>query len=206
VIVLYFDYASPAAVLALVRLEAAAERRAVALDMVGLDPLGLDVVVPATLDQLAELERVRPHADRIGLRLTRPAERPPTARAHLVGVLADAEGRGGAWRHACIEAYWTDGRSLGDPAVLRDLADRVGLDATRVGTVLDDPMALLEARRRAAALHRRGIGGVPVLEVDGTFLPADLDDDALAAVLAVGRPAGGRVPPTGPGHPLGSAS
>jgi len=50
-------------------------------------------------------------------------------------------------------------------------------------------LADVEARNalRAAMLARRGlgIGGVPVLEVDGTLLPADVDDATLEELARV---------------------
>lgn len=197
---LYFDYASASAVVALVRVEAAADRTVGALEVVGLDPLGLDVTVPATLDQLADWERVAPRARELGLVLERPTLRPPTGRAHLVAGPADAVGRGRAWRRACVEALWQRGADLGDADVLVGLAASVGLDASTVRRLVEDPVAALEGRRRAAALHRRGIGGVPVLELDGTFVGADLDDRALEQLLTVDA---GGAPSAAPGREVG---
>lgn len=185
---LYFDYPSPRAVLALLELESVlAAARAVgdapSVGLVGIDPLGLDASVPVTLDQLAELERVRERLVAAGLEPVVPRLRPPTVRTHLVGGLAEVAGLGRAWRSACITAHWREGADLGAREVLLGLAVDVGLDGAAVVALLDDPAAVLGARRRTAALGRRGIGGVPVLELDGTFVAADLDAEGLRALL-----------------------
>lgn len=188
VLTLYFDYPSPRAVLALLELESVVDEArsagaSPAVTFVGIDPLGLDAALPVTLDQLAELERLRSRFLAVGLDPATPARRPPTVRAHLVGSLAEAEGRGGAWRAACIAALWRDGADLSEPEVLLGLAARVGADPEAARRLLDDPAAVLAARRSTAALGRRGIGGVPVLELDGTFVAADLDRERLRELL-----------------------
>ncbi|MEY3019545.1 MAG: hypothetical protein RLZZ272_529 [Actinomycetota bacterium] len=185
---LYFDYPSPRAVLALLDLESAlASARAAGerptVTFVGIDPLGLDMTLPMTPDQHAELQRCRERLVAAGLDPVGPGRRPPTVRAHLVGGLAEAVGKGPAWRSACVSAHWREAVDLGERDVLLGLGERVGLPSEVVAGVLDDPGAVLAARRATAALGRRGVGGVPVLELDGTFVPADLDREGLQDLL-----------------------
>lgn len=187
-LILYFDYPSPRAVLALLELELAldaahAAGRTPAVSFVGIDPLGLDAALPVTLDQLAELERHRDRLALLGLDAIVPGLRPPTVRTHLVGALAESAGLGRAWRAACVTALWREGLDLDAREVLLGLARRVGLPAPEAAAVLDDPTAVIAARRSTAALGRRGVGGVPVLELDGTFVAADLDRDGLDDLL-----------------------
>lgn len=180
-LILHFDYPSAAAAVAVLRLQALADEGA---DVVfsGIDVLGVDTAVPATLDQLDELERYRDRAAALGLQLSRPALRPATLPAHVVAEIADQQGRGASWRRVCLEAYWHDGADLGDIDLLAGLAADAGLEATSVRTIVADPSARVRARRRMLDARRRGVGGVPVLEVDGTLVPADLSDDDLWAL------------------------
>lgn len=192
---LYYDLTVPRAALALLRLEAlrasiGPDRPTPDLELVGLDTLGLEVTIPATLDQIADLPAVRASALALGLDMRDPTIRPPTTRAHLVGRMAEERGVGSTWRRACLDAYWTHGADLGESDVLAGLARAVGLDGTAVERLVADRAAVIEERRRAAAVHRRGVGGVPVLELDGTFVSADLDDAALRDLLALSASGG----------------
>ena len=181
---LHWDVTAPEAALAVLRCQRLADAgRRVAFS--GVDVLGVEVALPVTLDQLAGLEAVAGRCATLGLELRRPARRVPTLPAHLVGSLADAADLGAAWRLAALRAYWTDGEDVGDADVLVDLAAGVGLDPFRVRDLLADPAAVSDLRGRHLALRRKGVGGVPVLEVDGTLLPADVDDDVLASLAAL---------------------
>jgi 2-hydroxychromene-2-carboxylate isomerase len=179
VLVLHFDYVSAASAVAVLRLQRLVDEGA-SVTFSGVDVLGVDTSLPTTLDQLAELER---HADRaaaLGLRLRRPSRRPPTLPAHLVGELAVGRDLGAAWRTAVLEAYWTRDAAIGDAEVLVDLAGRVGLDPEAVAARLADPAQRIALRRAMAALRGRGLGDVPVLELGGAFVPADIPDADLA--------------------------
>ncbi len=73
-----------------------------------------------------------------------------------------------AFDDAVFEALWTEGRDVGDPEVLRDLAaDVEGVDADDVRSALDDD----ELRDRLADLfdeaRQRGITGVPTFAFEG---------------------------------------
>jgi 2-hydroxychromene-2-carboxylate isomerase len=185
VLTVYFDYPSPASVVALLRLQPLADE---GLDVrfVGVDVLGLATPLPMTLDQFEELERHGARAAALGLALRRPTSRPPTLDAHLVGEAAEAAGLGASWRAVCLRGYWQDGRDLGDHDTLRALASDAGLAADAVAAVLGDREARLRRRQHALQLRSRGVGGVPVVEVaGGTLVSADLPDAELRALAAL---------------------
>jgi len=178
VLTLHFDYTSARAAVALLRLERLASA-GLPVAFRGLDALGIEAALPVTLDQLVEIEEQRARAADLGLELMRPTRRPPTLSAHLVGEVADAAGVGAAWRWVCLESYWTGDADLSDREVLLGLATRTGLAASEVASVLDDIGRRNELRAQMLALRALGVGGVPVLEVDGTLIPADVDDATL---------------------------
>jgi predicted DsbA family dithiol-disulfide isomerase len=182
-LVVWFDYASLPAAVAVLRVQSLADGSG-SVAFQGVDPLGVEVTLPATLDQLDGFERAHAAAEAVGLAPVRPRLRPATVRAHLVGELADAAGRGAGWRGAALRALWEAGEDLADPLVLRTIARRVGLDPDAVDDLLADPARLRALRRRMAHARQRGIGDVPVLEVDGTLVSAELADDDLRALLA----------------------
>lgn len=145
----------------------------------GIDVLGIDAAIPVTLDVLAELEAWRGPAAELGLDLRRPSRRPPTARAHLVSTLAEPAGLGAAWRLATYRAYWEEDADLGDPATLAELAVGAGLQREEVVELLSDHGRLARLRQRMQVRRSEGIGGVPILEFNGTFVPATMPDDDL---------------------------
>lgn len=182
---LHFDYPSPASAIALARLQPIADHGG-AVEFVGMDSLGLDIALPPSLDLLAQIERHRDEATQLGLTLRRPSRQPPTLAAHLIGGLAQARGLGAAWRATCMRAYWTDDVDLSDESALRVLAAGVGLDDREVTARLEDRPMRLATRGRMTARRRRGIGAVPVLEVDGgVLIPADLPLDDLRTLAAL---------------------
>jgi 2-hydroxychromene-2-carboxylate isomerase len=178
-LLLYFDFVSAPAAVAVLRLQRLVDQGA-AIGFAGIDVLGLDAAIPVTLDQLEGIERARVPAREVGLTLGRPRLRPPTLSAHLVGDLATSVGLGAAWRERCLRAYWEEGADLADERLLFDLAGATGLERGAVADLLDDRPHRIQLRQRMLAARSRGIGDVPVLEVaGGTFVPADLPEDDL---------------------------
>jgi predicted DsbA family dithiol-disulfide isomerase len=184
VLTLHHDVTAPRSALAVLRLQRIADLGH-PVTFRGIDVLGLAMPLPVTLDQLAELEQVAEPAAALGLVMRRPALRPPTLDAHLVGERAERAGLGAAWRAACLRAYWTEGIDISAHEALVALAARVGLDVVEVAGVLADAAARNELRASMLALRALGIGGAPVLEVDGTLLSADVDDATLMELARV---------------------
>jgi len=184
VLILHHDITSPRSAMALLRVQRLADA-GLPVAFRGLDVLGVAVALPVTLDQLADLEQVVGRAEGLGLVMRRPTVRPPTLDAHLVGEHAERAGLGAGWRLACLRAYWTDGADVSDHTVLRGIAATIGLDGAGVAAVLADEPARNELRAAMLARRAVGIGGVPVLEVDGTLLPADVDDATLEELARV---------------------
>ncbi len=149
----------------------------------GVDVLGIDTTVPVTVQQLEDFHAAIDQARTLGLDARPPTLRPPTVPAHLVTDLAHEHGLSAAWRHAVHVAYHVEGRDIGQEALLVELAESVGLPGDEVRTLLADRSRLAELRRRMLADRRRGVGGVPVLEFDGTLIPASLADDRLEELV-----------------------
>ena len=175
---LHHDITSPAAAVAVLRLQALVDAGA-QVRFSPLDTLGLDIDLPPTLELLEGLERERDRAAELGLAMRRPARQPPTLRAHVVGEVAEAAGLGASWRWTCLRAYWSEGRDLHDVESLVELAAAAGLEESPVRAALGDRLTVHALRDRMVHQRRRGIGGVPVLEFDGTFVSAALPDDDL---------------------------
>ena len=182
---LFHDYTSPASAVAVARLQRLAET-GLAVAFEGFEALGVDMALPLTLDVLAELDAVHGAARSEGVRLERPRLLRPTARAHLVGEVADAQGSGAAWRARCYRAVWTDDADIAQPALLTSLAREIGLDDGVVLEALNDASRLAAVRRRQGAHRRNGVGGVPTILAARTLVPGLLEDEALRTLAVFG--------------------
>ncbi len=65
---------------------------------------------------------------------------------------------------AVFDALWLEGRDIGDPDVLADVAGSVGLGADEVRDALEDDALRGEVRERFREAHCEGVSGVPTLE------------------------------------------
>jgi predicted DsbA family dithiol-disulfide isomerase len=68
---------------------------------------------------------------------------------------------------AILAALWREGRDIGDPDVLADIATDVGLDADVVETALADDELRAELHDRFQSAQREGITGVPTFAYEG---------------------------------------
>jgi predicted DsbA family dithiol-disulfide isomerase len=103
------------------------------------------------------------------------SERTFTTNSHKALLLAEAakaEGRKvfEAFNEGLFRAYFTEGRNIGDPLVLRDVAEAAGVPDGRTGEAWSD--AAYEerlARDRAAAAEIR-VTGIPTFIIDGRWI------------------------------------
>jgi predicted DsbA family dithiol-disulfide isomerase len=103
------------------------------------------------------------------------SDRTFTTNSHKALLLAEAAKMEGsvvfkALNEGLFRAYFTDGRNIGDPQVLRDVARKAGVPAGRLEQAWADAACeerLAEARGAAA---RIGITGIPVFIVDGRWI------------------------------------
>lgn len=183
-LVLHFDYTSLAAAVAVLRCQDLVDAGG-RVGFKGIDPVGIEVSLPVTLEQYDEIERFRAEARGYGLPVRRPSRRPPTLRAHLVGDVASAQGLGAVWRDTVLRSYWGEDAALDDPDVLVELAAHAGMDPAAVRDQVEDPSAQQAVRQRMTADRGRGIGGVPLLEFDGTLLSAAISDTDLRVLAGL---------------------
>ena len=115
-------------------------------------------------------EGLRARFDELGLPFT-PAERVPRSRKALqVTELARDRGLHDTVHDALMEAFWGQGRDIGDEAVLREVAVAAGLDGTEVDDVLASDIhgARIDASTREAVSI--GVTGVPAFLLDSRLL------------------------------------
>ena len=90
---------------------------------------------------------------------------PNTLDAHRLIHWAGLEGRQTPMVSALFRAYFREGRDIGDRAVLRDLAEGVGMDRAMTERLLESDADAEDIRGRDAHARARGVTGVPTFVV-----------------------------------------
>jgi 2-hydroxychromene-2-carboxylate isomerase len=106
-------------------------------------------------------------ARHLGLEIGTPTVFPVnSARAMRGAFVAEEHGRLEAWARAVFEAYWLDGLDISQDAVLRGIAERVGLDPGELLAKAGDPAYKQRLRANTDELVERGGFGSPTFFVD----------------------------------------
>lgn len=92
---------------------------------------------------------------------------PNTLDAHRLIHWAGIEGRQTAVVSMLYRAYFKDGRNIGDPEVLADIADSAGMDAAMIQRLLGSEADVREVVDRDAAARGMGVSSVPTVIVGG---------------------------------------
>jgi 2-hydroxychromene-2-carboxylate isomerase len=171
----YFDYACPWAYLGSCRVEPYFRDLGVEIDF---RPVSLRVLYEpfadgGTMPKSGERKRrnqandLRHWAEMIGAELSakQPKERPDTSLLLRAALVAKDAGRFRELHYPAYRARWAEGRDVADPAVVRELLGRAGLDAdAALARAASDELAQrLDAESRAAVA--RGVFGVPTIFV-----------------------------------------
>lgn len=92
---------------------------------------------------------------------------PNTLDAHRLLHWAGIEDCQDRMAMALFRAYFNEGRDIGDPEVLADLADSLSLDGAMIQRLLITEADREEIRTRDAQFRQMGISGVPTFIVGG---------------------------------------
>ncbi|TCP41005.1 DsbA family oxidoreductase [Rhodovulum marinum] len=114
----------------------------------------------------AEIDE-KARATGIELNLSAIARTPNTLDAHRLIHWAGIEHRQGAVVAALFDAYFLEGRDIGDRGELARIAAGTGMDGDMVARLLDTDADIATIRDRDAHARARGVTGVP------TFIVAD---------------------------------
>ncbi|HEX6785941.1 MAG TPA: DsbA family oxidoreductase [Acidimicrobiales bacterium] len=112
------------------------------------------------------------------------AQRANTLLAHQVLWLAEQHGNQEAMAERLLRAYFTEGRNIGDPDVLAELAAEVGLDHDDVLGALGDGTGSAEVAAEIEQAHELGITAVPTYVFDRRWsVPGAQDPETFLRVL-----------------------
>jgi predicted DsbA family dithiol-disulfide isomerase len=132
-------------------------------------------------DRLQEIdERLKSlgEKDGIGMRPDLIKKRPNTRKAHRLMLLAAKENRADELAVAIFKAYFSEGKDIGDAAVLAMLAGTAGIDEKKAKDFLSGNDGVKEIEQMEAEASERGISAVPFTVIGG--------DETLHGALEVG--------------------
>jgi len=103
------------------------------------------------------------------------SERSFTTNSHKAILLAEAAKEEGlevfeALNEGLFRAYFTEGRNIGDPLVLREVAQAAGVPAVRIQQAWSDPAYEERLARDHNAAGKIGITGIPTFIIDGRWI------------------------------------
>ena len=104
---------------------------------------------------------------------------PNSLRALRLTELARERGQHGPAHDRLMDAYWAEGRDLGDPDVLRELAAEIGLPDAEVADVLAGDRfgeRVRDSTRQAVSI---GANAVPAFLLDGRLLVLGAQPEAV---------------------------
>ncbi len=133
-------------------------------------------------DKLAAIHaRLREAARQAGVDMDpdTPKRLPNTLNAHRLIHWAGLEGRQTPVVSALFRAYWKEGRDIGNPAVLADIAASAGLDRAAIARLLDGDADRDTITARDAHARERGVTGVPCFVVADQYVLSGAQPVAL---------------------------
>lgn len=176
----FSDYTCPWCYVGWARLEKALDRLPDEIDVdVEWRPFEIHPEVPAEGMSVEELpyppdvwtrmqEALRAHAEAEDLEVANRPKVSNTHRALAAGAYAQSREpeRFPDFHRRLFEAYFAEGRDLGDPEVIDDLASGAGLDVARMREALDSGRYDETIRRTGVDARRMGITGTPTFVFD----------------------------------------
>ena len=122
-----------------------------------------------------------------------PKRIPNTLNAHRIIHWAGLELRQTFAVAALMRAYWVEGRDIGNPAVLADIAAGVGMDRAVTERLLASDADTSEVIKREAHARSRGISAVPTFVIANQYVvsgaqPPDMWAKAIAEMTATQTP------------------
>ncbi|HET6609744.1 MAG TPA: DsbA family oxidoreductase [Rhodopila sp.] len=116
------------------------------------------------------------------------ARTPNTMAAHRLVWFADRAGKQPEMVERLFQAYFTEGRDVGDRSVLADCAAEIGLDRQEVLDFLAGDLADHALRQADQAARESGVNGVPSFFLDGYGLfSGAMPAEKIAEALRRGR-------------------
>lgn len=134
-----------------------------------------------TETELSEVWKER--AREAGVTMKRPHWNPNTVPAHVATMYAKRVGLDNEFHHAAARALWEDGANLGEMPVLKEIAEKVGLDWAELAERLGSERHREEVFQESQAARDLGVGGTPTYQVGGELTFGNLSVGDLEELI-----------------------
>ena len=109
-------------------------------------------------------------ADEDGLTLKFSGKLPNSRLALYISEFARKEGKFEAFHKLILEAYWLEGKDIGDKTLLLNIAESVGLNKTEIEKFLDTDEPFKTVQKYLTELRTYGINAVPSFIIEGHLI------------------------------------
>ncbi|MHA1986114.1 MAG: DsbA family oxidoreductase [Promethearchaeota archaeon] len=116
------------------------------------------------------MANVKKLADEDGLTLKYSKTLPNSQLALYVSEYARTKGKFDAFHKLVFDAYWKEGKDIGDLSLLIDLADSIGLNKEEIMVYIKSDEPVERLKKNMFELGRCGINGVPTFLIGNQFV------------------------------------
>ncbi|MHA2008296.1 MAG: DsbA family oxidoreductase [Promethearchaeota archaeon] len=116
------------------------------------------------------MQNVKRLADEDGLNLKYSGKLPNSRLALYVSEFARSKGKFDEFHKLIFDAYWKEGKDIGDISLLLDLADSIGLDQEEIKDYIKSDEPKNRLKKNMFELGRYGINGVPTFLIGDQFV------------------------------------
>lgn len=108
---------------------------------------------------------------------------PNTVPAHLATIYAKERGLDNEFHHAAAKALWEDGANLGEMPVLKEIAEKVGLDWSELSQRLESEQHREAVYKEYQQAKDLGVGGTPTYKIGGVLKFGNLSVEDLEEMI-----------------------
>lgn len=122
-------------------------------------------------------------ADPINFRYNLMSITPNTLKAHRLTWLAGKQGKATEMAVRILNAYFTQGRNIGEVETLATLAAEIGIDAAQVKAFLESEAGVQEVEELKQQTIAQGIYGVPMIRIGREIISGAQSVEVFLAAL-----------------------
>ncbi|MHA2036611.1 MAG: DsbA family oxidoreductase [Promethearchaeota archaeon] len=116
------------------------------------------------------MANVKKLADEDGISLKYSKTLPNSQKALFISEFARTKGKFDEFHRLVFDAYWKEGKDIGDLSLLLDLAESVGLNKDEIMDYIKSEEPANRLKKNMFELGRRGINGVPTFLIGDQFV------------------------------------